>query len=253
MAVTNFGELPRNVKHLLSVLNGREVQNLWIQKEQARYGDYCFDKQDYYLRDHSLLSPKYQTSISFCPICPVINKIIIWIQERTVNNFSAVNISLTHFCKRKWSAFSSSAQAFISESSIAHFCNSGSYTRLTTWQSESSESAGWQVTKRFTIPSDCNSSCKRMECNRQLNAGSIDRVYFQRSIALHLLGLIFWLAWGMFSATKRASEMALSHVGIVEDKTVSSLKYSRIFVIGQNLSDMQMIGRSIWYIFASVF
>lgn len=66
-----------------------------------------------------------------------------------------------------------------------------------------------------------------MECNRQLNAGSIDRVYFQRSIALHLLGLIFDWHEECFRY-KRASEMALSHVGIVEDKTVSSLKYSRI-------------------------
>lgn len=135
--------------------------------------------------------------------------------------------------------FSSSAQAFISESSIAHFCNSGSHTRLTTWQSESSESSGWQVTMRFTIPSDNNNSCKRMECSRQLNAGSIERVYFQRSIALRLLGLIVWLAWGMFSATKRASEIALSHVGFVEDTIVSSLKYSRILVIGQYLADKQ--------------
>ena len=46
MAVTNFGELPWNAKYLLSVLNVREVQNLWIQKEQARYDDYCFDKHD---------------------------------------------------------------------------------------------------------------------------------------------------------------------------------------------------------------
>ena len=120
--------------------------------------------------------------------------------------------------------------ACISESIIAHLFCSGSQTRFTTWQSESSVYAGRQVTKRLVMPSESISSCNKMECRRQLNAGSTSRVYFHKSMALRFSGYFVWLACGIFFATNLANVKALSQVFAAESvNKVSRRKYARIF------------------------
>ena len=120
--------------------------------------------------------------------------------------------------------------ACISESIIAHLFCSGSQTKFTTWQSESSVSAGRQVTKRLVMPSESISSCNKMECRRQLNAGSMVRAYSQRAMALRFSGYFVWLACGIWLATNLANVKALSQVLADESvNRVSRRKYARIF------------------------